>query len=272
MLEKLVREDPEKYATFWNEFGTAFKEGLAEDAVNREKIASLLRFNSTRSAGFDQDRSLQAYLDAAEEGQQFIYYLVAESPTAARGSPHLEALRERGLEVLLLSDRIDEWILPHLQEFGGKSLRDVSRGSLDEGSEATAEASAVELTKEQKSLVKRVKRVLRGRVDEVRISRRLRESAACLVFAEDEPGAHMRELLKAVGQELPSTAPSLEINDRHPLVLKLAAETRDTMFDALAQLLLDEALLLEGQPVEDPGQCVRRINELLLADVPGGAP
>jgi molecular chaperone HtpG len=199
--------------------------------------------------------------------QRQIYFLIAESPAAARASPHLEALREQGFEVLLLADRIDEWVMQYLPEYRGTSLRDVSRGVL-EGKDGEAKTVTPELSKEQANLVKRVKRVLRERVSEVRISQRLRESAACVVFAEHEPGFQMRELLKSVGQDAPQASPSLEINDAHPLVKRLAAEPQEAVFEALCRLLLDEALLLEGQPVEDPGQCVKRINDLLLGATP----
>jgi molecular chaperone HtpG len=265
MLEKLARDEPDTYAKFWSEFGAVFKEGLAEDPANREKIAGLLRFNSTSSQA--QDRSLQSYVEAMAADQRQIYFLIAESPAAARASPHLEALREQGFEVLLLADRIDEWVMQYLPEYRGTSLRDVSRGVL-EGKDGEAKTVTPELSKEQANLVKRVKRVLRERVSEVRISQRLRESAACLVFAEHEPGFQMRELLKSVGQDAPQASPSLEINDAHPLVKRLAAEPQEAVFEALCRLLLDEALLLEGQPVEDPGQCVKRINDLLLGATP----
>lgn len=263
MLEKLAREEPGKYATFWSEFGTAFKEGLAEDPASFDKITGLLRFNSTRSENLAQDRSLEAYLEATPDDQEQIFYLIAESPAAARSSPHLEALREQGVEVLLLSDRIDEWVMQYLREFGGKNFKDISRGSLAASESGTASVEAAK-SNPQKRLLKRVKRALRDRIDEVRISNRLTESASCLVFGDDEIGFQMRELLKAAGHEAPASAPSLELNDTHPLVRRLEAESEQTQFEALAELLLDQALLLEGQPLDDPAAFVKRMNALLV--------
>jgi molecular chaperone HtpG len=263
VLEKLAREEPEKYATFWKEFGAAFKEGLAEDSANFEKIAGLLRFNSTRSEDLAQDRSLKDYLEAAPDDQTQIYYLTAESPAAARSSPHLEALREQGAEVLLLSDRIDEWVMQYLREFEGKTFKDVSRGMLEASDSGSPSVEATE-SKSRKQFLKRVKRALRDKVDEVRVSSRLTESASCLVFGADEIGFQMRELLKASGHEAPQSVPSLELNDAHPLVRRLEKEQGETHFDALAQLLLDQALLLEGQALDDPAGFVKRMNALLV--------
>jgi len=265
MLDKLAADQPAKYATFWKEFGVVLKEGLAEDAGHHRKIAGLLRFNTTRSEGATQDRSLKDYLAAMPAEQEQIYYLVAESPAAARSSPHLEALRERDFEVLLLADRIDEWVMQYLREFDDKAFKDVSRGTFDT-IDATDGASVdvdIDVDKEQKALLKRVKRVLRDQVDEVRVSKRLKESACCLVLGEKELGYQMREMLKAAGHDAPNSAPSLEINDRHPLVQQLAAEGDESRFETLALLLLDQAMLLEGQPVADPAAFVKRMNELL---------
>jgi len=268
LLERLAKDEPEKYSSFWKEFGTVLKEGLAEDPVNRDKIAGLLRFNSTRSDGQMQDRSLDAYLESAPATQDEIYYLIGESPTAVRGSPHLEALREKGVEVLLLSDRIDEWLMQYLREYAGKRFRDVARGGL-EASDTTQSETIVTESKEQKQLLKKIKRVLKDSVDEVRISRRLKESAACLVFKEDEIGFQMRELLRAAGHDAPATVPSLEVNASHPLIARLESAESDARFEALARLLFDQALLLEGQPLEDPAAFVRRLNDLLV-EAPSG--
>lgn len=264
MLEKLAATDEKKYETFWREFGATLKEGLAEDLANRERIAGLLRFNSTRSDGPDQDRSLDEYIEAAEEGQGAIYFLTAESPTAARNSPHLEALREREIEVLLLSDRIDEWVMQHLTEFKGKTFKDVTRGDLDLENGEASQSPEAGLTKEQKQTLKRVKRVLRERVDEVRMSGRLKESAACLVLGEEDLGFQMRELLKATGHDAPDTVPSLELNPDHPLVGRLAGEGEGQRFEDLCWMLLEQATLIEGQPLEDPAAFIRRVNSLIL--------
>ena len=268
MLERLAKDETVKYATYWKEFGVAFKEGLAEDPGNQEKIAALLRFNSTASDGLAQDRSLDDYLKAAGEDQDAVYFLIADTPEAARSSPHLEALRERGIEVLLLSDRIDEWVMQHLTEYKGKSFRDVARGELDLGKDESEKKIEAELTKEQKALLKRIKRVLRDEVDEVRASDRLKESAACLVIGEQDLGFQMRELLKATGQEPPDSVPSLEINLDHPLVGMLSETGEENRFEDLSRLLLEQATLVEGRPLEHPAAFVRRVNSLLLGAGP----
>ena len=264
LLERLIKDDADKYRTFWTAFGSVLKEGVVEDSSNREKIARLLRFNSTHSDGLEPDRSLDEYLDGATAEQNTVYYLTADSPTAARNSPHLEALREKGVEVLLLSERIDEWVMQHLTEYRGKSFRDVSRGELDLKNGDDDKVVEPALTKDQRHLLKRVKRALRDKVDQVRISERLRESAACLVLREHELGFQMRELLQAAGQEAPENAPSLEINPRHPLIQRLENETDDRSFESLAWVILEQATLVEGRPLEDPAGFVQRMNELLL--------
>ncbi len=265
LLGRLSKEeDSEKYATFWEQFGTTLKEGLAEDASNRDRIAGLLRFNSTQSEGVAPDRSLADYLENAPDDQESIYYLLADSPLAARSSPHLEAFRERGIEVLLLSDRIDEWAMQFLDEYQGKSFRDIGRGELDLEESDAAKPVDPDEDKERKHLVKRIKRVLRERVDEVRVSTRLKESAACLVLNEHDLGFQMRELLKASGQEAPASLPNLEINPSHPLIGKLAGEADEDRFALLSTVILDQAMLAEGRQLDDPAAFVRRVNDLLL--------
>jgi molecular chaperone HtpG len=272
MLEKLAKEDAAKYGIFWKEFGAVVKEGLAEDRANQAKIAGLLRFNSTRSEDTAQDRGLAAYVESALPDQQHIYYLLAESPTAARSSPHLEAFRERGVEVLLLSDRIDAWAIQHLAEFSGKTLKDVSRGDLELPGSAP-DGKLETPGKDDKQLLKRIKRALRDRVQEVRPSARLRESAACIVLADEDIGYQMRELLKVAGHEPPASLPNLEVNLAHPLVKRLAAESDEARFDRLAALTLDQAILAEGRQLDDPAGFVRRLNEILaeLAPPPAAA-
>jgi molecular chaperone HtpG len=270
MLERLAKDEPAKYAAFWKEFGSAFKEGLAEDPANHERIAELLRFASTRSEGDAEDRSLEAYVAGFADGQEEIYYLHADSLAAARSSPHLEVFKERGIEVLLLTDRLDEWLMQHLESFRGKRFKDIARGELDLaklGGEPRVEA---ELDKDARDLLKRVKRVLRTRVDEVRFSRRLSESAACLVIGEQDIGHRMRELLKAAGHEAPAALPSLELNPGHALVKRLGREPDEQRFTRLAELLLDQATLAEGRPLEDPAAFVKRLNELLVELEPDG--
>ncbi len=267
MLGKLARDDAQKYQQFWSAFGNVLKEGLAEDSGNRDKIAALLRFNSTRSGGLEQDRSLDDYVKALPEGREEILYLVGESPQAVRSSPHLEVLSEQGEEVLLLSDRIDSWAVQFLPEYQGKKLRDVARGELDVATAGEAAAEKVvaggDLDKDTKQLLKRIKRTLRDDVEEVRLSTRLKDSPACLVLGEDDLGPALREMLKASGQSLPDSKPILEINAEHPLIARLT-EREGEQFDELARLLLEQATLADGRQLDDPGAFVRRLNKLLL--------
>jgi len=260
LLDRLA-EDGEKYAKFWREFGTLVKEGLVEDPLNRERLVKLLRFNTTRSTGAEQNRSLKDYLAEAKPEQSAIYFLIAESPTSARSSPHLEAFKERGIEVLLLTDRLDEWVMQHLTAHEGKTFKDVRRGALDLPAES-ADKSAPE-QREQKQLMKRVKQVLRERVDEVRIGERLRQSAACLVLGEHDLGYQMREMLTAAGHEAPAIVPSIELNPNHALVRRLDRENDPARFERLALLVFDQAVLAEGRQLEDPAAFVTRLNELL---------
>jgi molecular chaperone HtpG len=265
MLERMAEESAEKYAKFWAEFGSLLKEGLVEDPANRDKLAKLLRFSTTRSSGAEQDRSLKDYVGTAKPDQKSIYFLIAESPTAARSSPHLETFRENGVEVLLLADRLDEWVMQHLTEHEGKELRDVRRGQLDPADVgAAAPAQTPELENDRKQLLKRVKRVLRERVDEVRVGGRLRQSAACLVLNEHDLGYQMRELLAAAGHEAPKAVPSLELNPEHPLVQRLDRESDSGRFERLSLLLFEQAVLAEGRQLEDPAAFVARLNELLV--------
>ena len=266
LLEKLAKEDSEKYAQFWSAFGTVLKEGVVEDSSNREKIAGLLRFNTTFSKEAEADRSLDDYLGNNSDSGDTIYYLTAESPAAARNSPHLESLRDKGVEVLLMTERIDEWVMQHLTEYQGKAFRDVSRGELGLESESETESVQAEPSADEKQLLKKIKRSLRDRIDAVRISDRLKESAACLVFKENEMGFQMRELLKQAGHEAPEDAPSLEINLDHPLIAKLEQETDDEQFELLANVVLEQATLIEGQALDDPSAFVKNINRLILGD------
>jgi molecular chaperone HtpG len=264
MLERLALEEPEKYATFWGQFGTVLKEGIAEDLPNKGRIATLLRFASTRTSGTEQTRSLKDYSQQADSEQKAVYFLTAESLTAARSSPHLELFRKLDMEVLLLVDRIDEWVVRHLDEHDGKPLRDVTRGTLEPELTGCGAAGAAELSKDHRHLLNRAKRALGERIDEVRASRRLTDSAACLVFGEEDLGYRMQELLKVAGHAPSAAVPSLELNLDHPLVLRLVHEGDDARFEQLVLLLLDQAILAEGQPLEDPGAFVGRLNRLLL--------
>jgi len=263
MLARLASDAPEDYATFWRAFGQVLKEGIVEDPANRERIAGLLRFATTHSGKADQDQSLADYLERCASGQDKIYYLLAENHAMAVASPHLEGLAERGIEVLLLSDRIDPWLVDGLREFDGKALVDVARDNLqlpESESRITREA----LDDEHKPLLKKIRKVLRDRVDTVHVSTRLVASPACVVVAEDQLNAQLRRMLEASGQALPESKPVLEINIGHPLVERLAAEADSARFDALAHIVLDHALLAEGSQLADPAAYVHRMNALLL--------
>jgi molecular chaperone HtpG len=263
MLERLT-EDGEKYAKFWAEFGGLLKEGLVEDFANRDRLAKLLRFSTTKTTGDVQTRSLKDCLADAKPEQQVIYYLIADSPTSARSSPHLEAFNERGIEVLLLADRLDEWVMQHLTEYEGKPFKDVRRGGLDLPAVDGAEKKIKAEDRERQQLLKRVKQVLRERVDEVRVGERLRQSAACLVLNEHDLGYQMRELLAAAGHKPPAAVPSLELNPEHALVQRLDRESDSARFDRLALLLFEQAVLAEGRQLDDPAAFVARLNELLI--------
>src|SRR5688572_20872317 len=267
MLERLA-EDPEKYAKLWVQFGALLKEGLIEDFANRDRLAKLMRFSTTKTSGDEQTRSLEQYLADAKSEQDAIYYVIAESPTAARNSPHLEAFKERGIEVLLLTDRLDEWVMQHLTEHGGKPCKDVRRGLLDLSAAKDSAPKVETQDRERQALLKRVKQVLRDRVDEVRVGGRLRQSAACLVLNEHDLGYQMREMLSAAGHKAPAAIPSLELNPEHALVRRLDAETDPARFERLALLLFEQAVLAEGRQLDDPAAFVARLNEL-LADLGG---
>ncbi len=273
ILAKLAEDDPAKYRKFWGEFGQVIKEGPAEDHANRERIAKLLRFATTRSEGEAQEVSLAEYVARMVEGQKHIYYVAADSYAAAKGSPHIEALAKRGIEVLLLSDRVDEWAMSHLGEFEGRQLRDVTRGDLGlEDLTPTVERDAAEAAaKELGELCERLAKVLGERVEGVRATQRLADSAACLVRDENDLGPQLRKLLEAAGQKVPPTKPWLELNPAHPLVRRLETLPAGEQFDDLSALLLDQATLAEGGSLADPAAFSQRLNRLLLALVPEGS-
>jgi molecular chaperone HtpG len=268
MLAKLAQDDAEKYQAFWKEFGAVLKEGPAEDTGNQERIAKLLRFSSTLDQREQQEVSLEAYVARMKPEQKDIYYILGDSFSAARSSPHLEALRKRGIEVLLLWDRVDEWLMQHLREFDGKSLRNVARGELDlSASESEQEKQEREtLTKEHGGIAERIKKVLGDEVDAVRVTTRLTDSPACLVLAEHDLGDQMRKILEAAGQKVPVTRPALEINPKHALIErleKLGDDHKD--FADLSQLIFEQATLTSGSQLSDPAAFVQRLNRLLLA-------
>ncbi|WP_165855323.1 molecular chaperone HtpG [Marinobacter sp. JSM 1782161] len=266
MLGKLAKKEPEEYQGFWNEFGTVLKEGPAEDFSNREKIAGLLRFASTHSGEPTENVSLADYVGRMKEGQKKIYYITADSFTAAKSSPHLEVFRKKGIEVLILSDRIDEWMMGYLTEFDGTQLQDVARGELDLGEVETEEDKKhqEEATEAHKGLLERIKTALDDRVQEVRVTNRLTESPACLVVGDFDMGAQMKKIMEAAGQKVPDSKPIFEINVEHPLVARLESEASDDQFADLAAVLFDQATLASGEQLQDPGSYVSRLNRLLL--------
>jgi molecular chaperone HtpG len=265
LLARLAKDEPDKYATFWKEFGQVLKEGVAEDATNRERILKLLRFATTHTDREAQDQSLDEYVARMRPGQKHVYYVQGETWNAARQSPHLERLRAHGVEVLLLHDRIDEWMMQYVGEYEGKSFRDVSRGDLDLG-ELAPEAAPDAAGQDEAALALcgRLKEALAARVEGVRVTQRLAESAACLVRGENDYGLQMRKILEAAGQKVPAARPTLEINPAHPLVRKLEALPDGEQFRDFAALLLDQATLAEGGQLAEPAEFVRRMNRLLL--------
>ncbi|MBF0438034.1 MAG: molecular chaperone HtpG [Magnetococcales bacterium] len=266
LLEDLAKNDAEKYQTFWDTFGVVLKEGMIEDYSNREKIAKLLRFSSTHTDSKVQDISLEAYVSRMKEQQKAIYYVNGETFDATRHHPHLEIFRKKGIEVLLLSDRVDEWLVSHLHEFEGKPMQSVAKGGLDLG-DLEAEEDKKDLEKHQgelKDLIERMQKLLGEQVKEVRVTNRLTDSPSCLVSGEHDLSASMERILKEAGQKTPTTKRILEINPSHPLVLRLKNESDDKQFEDMGHILYDQALLSEGGQLEDPADFVRRINGLLL--------
>jgi molecular chaperone HtpG len=264
LLEEMAANDQEKYAKFWAEFGNALKEGTAQDHANKEKIAGLLRFASTHGDSDTQNVSLADYIARMKDGQEKIYYITADTCNAAKNSPHLEVFRKKGIEVLLLSDRIDEWVVESVTEFDGRQLVSVAKGGLDLGKlEDEAEKQQQEKqADEYKELIEKIQTSLNERVKEVRVTHRLTDSPACLVVDEHDMNANMMRMLKAAGQKVPTTKPILEINPSHPVVTRLASEQQH--FDDWVAVLFDQALLAEGGQLDDPAGFVKRVNQLML--------
>ncbi len=266
MLEKLAKDKPEDYKQFWSQFGQVLKEGPAEDFANKEKIAGLLRFASTSDASGEQSVALADYLGRVKEGQDKIYYLTGESHAQVKNSPHLEVFRKKGIEVLLLTDRIDEWLMSYLTEFDGKQFVDVARGDLDLGkldSEEDKKAQE-EIAKAKEGLIERLKGALGDEVAEVRVSHRLTDSPAILAIGEQDLGLQMRQILEASGQKVPESKPIFEINPQHPLIEKLDAEPDEDRFADLSHILFDQAALAAGDSLKDPAAYVQRLNKLLV--------
>ncbi|MES2917727.1 MAG: molecular chaperone HtpG [Pseudomonadota bacterium] len=266
MLGKLAGEQKDDYQAFWNACGQVLKEGMAEDPANRERVAGLLRFASTHGDSPAQDVSLADYVVRMKEGQEKIYYVTADNHAAASQSPQLEIFRKKGVEVLLLCDRLDEWLMSYLTEFGGKSLQHVAKGELDLGKLDSAEEKAEQEALQQAAapLLERLRQALADRIGGVEVTQRLTDSPACLVRGQHDLGHGLRELLAAAGQALPEAKPVLEVNPAHALIRRLEAETGEERFAALAALVLDQATLAEGGSLADPAAYVRRVNALLL--------
>ena len=266
LLEELSENETEKYATAWKEFGLVLKEGIAEDFANKERIAKLLRFSSTREEKEEPDVSLAGYVARMKEGQDKIYYIIAESFGAAKSSPHLEIFRKKGVEVLLLHDRVDEWVMANLAEFDGRSLQSVAKGDLDLGKlEDEAEKEAQEKDASTlRPLTDRIAGVLGDRVKEVRVTHRLTDSPACLVADASAMSTNLERLLKQAGHKVPETKPTLEVNPQHPLVRALESESDAKRFADWSRILLDQAVLAEGGQLDEPGAFVKRLNELML--------
>jgi molecular chaperone HtpG len=263
MLGKMASKAPEDYAKFWGEFGQVLKEGVVEDHGNVDKLAGLLRFSSTHTEGDAQDQSLQDYVERASKDQGKIYYVLAENHATAAASPHIEGLTDKGIEVLLLTDRIDAWLVDSLNEYDGKTLVDAGRAGI-ELPEGEGKITQEAMDDEHKPLLKKVKKVLKDRVEAVQVSRRLVESPACVVAGESELNPQLRRMLEASGQSLPESKPILEINVEHPLVMRLSAVTDDKRFGEIANIVLDHALLAEGSQLDNPAEYVKRMNALLL--------
>jgi molecular chaperone HtpG len=263
MLEDVAENQKGKYAEFWKQFGAVLKEGIGEDFANRERLAKLYRFASTHA---DEGVSFEDYVKRMKEGQEDIYVITADTLAAAKASPQLEIFRKKGIEVLLLVDRVDEWMLSHLYEFEGHALTSVAKGAVDLGklqdeeekkqAEAAAEAA--------RPLIERLKKTLEGRAKDVRATTRLVDSPACIVVEEGDMSAHLARMLKQAGQEAPKSQPILEVNVEHPLVKRLDSPEGSERFDDLAQILFDQALLAEGGQLEDPAAYVKRVNALLV--------
>jgi len=267
MLDKMAKKEPEKYQTFWDNFGEVIKEGPAEDHANKEKIAKLFRFSTTHRNSATQDQSLTGYIERMKEGQEKIYYIVADSFNAASSNPHLEIFKKKGIEVIMFYDRIDEWVMGQMYEFDGKQFQDISKGDLDLGKldDEEDKESKEKAEKELEGLMKRVSDQLEGKVEEVRVTHRLTDSPACVVVPQDQMGGQMRKIMEAAGQAVPESKPIFELNPDHALVQKLDKEDDEALFADLVSILFDQAKLVAGEAPEDTADFVKRINKLLMS-------
>jgi molecular chaperone HtpG len=266
ILQKMAIDEKEKFAKFWQEFGQVLKEGIAEDFANREEIAKLLRFASTHNDNDQHTVSFDDYITRMKSGQDKIYYITADNFNSAKHSPHLEIFRQKGLEVLLLTDRIDEWLVANLTDYQGKHLQSVAKGALDLGNveDEKVKEEIKKVEDEFSGLAKSVKEVLGEKVKEVRITHRLTESPACIVADDYDIGGHMQRILKAAGQAIPTSKPILELNPTHPIVENLKHQQNKERFDEICHILLEQSILAEGGELEDPALFIRRLNKLLL--------
>ncbi len=267
MLERMGKNNKEKYQSFWNEFGQVLKEGPAEDMAHKEQIAKLLRFASTNDDTSAQSVSLPEYVERMKEGQDKIYYVVADNFAAAKNSPHLEVFRKKGIEVLLMSDRIDEWLVSHLNEFDGKQLQSVTRGGLDlsDMDDAETKEAQEKLEQEFDTVVARIKKTLEGKVKDVKLSQRLTDSPACIVTDEHDMSSQMIKLMESVGQAVPESLPIFEINAEHELVKHISDESDDDQFAQWTEVLFEQAMLAERGSLKDPASFVSRLNKLMLS-------
>ena len=259
-LDKMSKNKPENYATFWKEFGMVIKEGVVEDFANKEKISNLLRFTSTSSDSSDQTISLKDYIGRMKEGQKNIYYVTADTYAAAKGSPHLEIFKQKDIEVLLLSDRVDEWLVANFGDFEEFSLKSIAKGDLEDLDSKEDKKKKEKTVKDFESVITKAQEILSNQVKEVKVSSRLSESPSCLVADENELGGNMERIMKSLGQDIPDTKPILEINPDHPLVIKLKTKVDED----LVKVLFDQAVLSEGGQIKEPAEFVKRMNKLML--------
>jgi len=266
LLDKMAKNEKDDYQKFWNEFGKVIKEGPGEDLANKKQIAKLLRFSSTESDSEEQTVTLEDYISRMKDEQEEIFYITAETFASAKNSPHLEIFRKKGIEVLLLSDRVDEWLVSGLQEFDGKKLQSVAKGELDLSKFETEDDKKAQVKVEEKagSIIKHLKEVLGDKVEDVRVSHRLTSSPSCIVLNEQDMALYMQDLMKQAGHDMPSNKPVLEVNPTHPLIERMEEETDDEQFADWADILFDQALLAEGAQLEDPAGFVSKLNKLML--------
>ncbi|SFV89281.1 Chaperone protein HtpG [hydrothermal vent metagenome] len=255
----MAKNQPEKYATFWKEFGMVMKEGVVEDFSNKDKIASLLRFTTNKSDNATQTATLECYVKSMQKDQKAIYYITAETYEAAKGSPHLEIFNQKDIEVLLLSDRVDEWMVSNFGEFEGTPFKSVAKGDLEDLDSKEEKQEKQEIAKDFEKVIVDMQKILDTQVKEIKVSSRLSESPSCLVADENEMGGNMERIMKSLGQDVPDTKPILEINPKHPLVEKLKTKVDED----LVHVLFDQAVLSEGGQLPDPAEFVKRMNKLI---------